>query len=70
MLVKPVITAIQSHGVIANAKHWVMNSQETDRMTIDEFVDERTRFEMCVRPPLGLRLQLRLRLRGSGASSS
>ena len=52
VLVKPVITAIQSHGVIANAKHWVMNSQETDRMTIDEFVDERTRFEMCVRPLL------------------
>ena len=31
ILVKPAIEGIQSQGVIANAKHWVINSQETDR---------------------------------------
>lgn len=35
---------------MANAKHWVMNNQETDRGTVDENVDERTRFEIYYPP--------------------
>eukprot|EP00755_Sulcionema_specki_P016436 Sspe_Gene.10360::Locus_3458_Transcript_1_1_Confidence_1.000_Length_2315::g.10360::m.10360/K05349/bglX; beta-glucosidase len=49
-LVQPVITAIQRHGVVANAKHWVNNNQETDRTTVSEDVDERTQFEMYYPP--------------------
>ena len=41
------VRGIQSQGVIANAKHWVNNNQETNRMTVNEVVDERTRFEVC-----------------------
>ena len=44
------IKGIQSTGVIANAKHWVENNQETDRDTVDEVVDERTRHEMYYPP--------------------
>jgi len=36
------IRAIQSHGIIAMAKHYVVNNQETLRFTIDVVVDERT----------------------------
>ena len=35
---------------MANAKHFVNNNQETDRTSIDEHVDERTRFEMYYPP--------------------
>ncbi|HEX3986446.1 MAG TPA: glycoside hydrolase family 3 C-terminal domain-containing protein [Acidobacteriaceae bacterium] len=35
------IQGIQSTGVMANAKHYVANNQETDRFRIDEIVDER-----------------------------
>ena len=45
-MVQPVVQGIQSKGVVANAKHWVNNNQETDRSSVDEEVDERTRFEM------------------------
>ena len=34
-----VVRGIQSQGVVANAKHWVNNNQETDRMTVVEGVD-------------------------------
>lgn len=37
-----VIKGIQSHPVLADAKHFAFNNQETDRMTIDARVDERT----------------------------
>lgn len=50
---QPVITGIQSKGVIANAKHWVVNNQETDRSGGNEVVDERTRWEMYYPPFLG-----------------
>jgi beta-glucosidase len=36
------IRGIQSQGVMANVKHYVANNQETDRLTVDEQVDERT----------------------------
>ena len=49
-LVGPVIEGIQSQGVIANAKHWVQNNQETDRGDVDENVDERTQFELYYPP--------------------
>jgi len=36
------IEGIQSHGVIANVKHYVANNQEQFRHTINEVIDERT----------------------------
>ena len=45
-----VVTGIQSQGVVANAKHWVNNNQETDRHFISENVDERTQFELYYPP--------------------
>ena len=38
----PEIQAIQKQGVIAEVKHYAANSQETDRKTINEIIDERT----------------------------
>eukprot|EP00730_Choanoeca_flexa_P009428 TRINITY_DN12646_c4_g1_i1.p1 TRINITY_DN12646_c4_g1~~TRINITY_DN12646_c4_g1_i1.p1 ORF type:complete len:687 (+),score=167.95 TRINITY_DN12646_c4_g1_i1:2334-4394(+) len=49
-LVQPLIKGIQSQGVIANAKHYVNNNQETNRHGVSENVDERTRFEMYYPP--------------------
>ena len=46
----PVVRGIQSKGILSNAKHWVLNSQETDRQGDDAIVDERTRFEMYYPP--------------------
>ena len=40
------IQGIQSQGVIATAKHFVCNDQETQRMLISSDVDERTREEV------------------------
>jgi len=48
-----VIRGIQSKKVIANAKHWVMNNQETNRMGVSEEVDEATRFELYYPPFAG-----------------
>ena len=36
------IQGIQGEGVIAEAKHYAANNQETNRKTIDETIDERT----------------------------
>jgi len=44
------VEGIQSQGVIANAKHWVNNNQEADRMSVDEEVSERTRYELYYPP--------------------
>lgn len=52
-LVQPVIKGIQGQNVIANAKHYIMNNQETKRNSINEVVDERTRFEMYYPPFVG-----------------
>jgi beta-glucosidase len=40
-MVVPVIQGIQSNGVAACVKHYALNNQETDRGTIDVYVDER-----------------------------
>lgn len=37
-------------GVIATAKHYVNNNEETNRGTISENLDERTEFEMYLPP--------------------
>ena len=36
----PVVRGIQAQGVIANAKHWVNNNQESARTSVSEVVDE------------------------------
>ena len=50
MMVQPAVEGIQSQGVIANAKHFVLNSQETNRTSVSAQVDERTRFEIYYPP--------------------
>jgi hypothetical protein len=40
------IQAVQAHGMIAMAKHLVANEQETNRMTIQESVDDQTLHEL------------------------
>lgn len=50
VLVKPLIKGIQSQGVIANAKHWVLNSQEYYRSYNSENANERTKFEIYYPP--------------------
>jgi beta-glucosidase len=44
------IQAVQSHGMIAMAKHFVANEQETNRMTVQENVDDRTLHEIYLLP--------------------
>ena len=44
------VRGIQSKGVMANAKHWVLNNQETKRMKISDDASERTRFELYYPP--------------------
>lgn len=44
------IAGIQSMGVMANAKHWIENNQETNRDTVSDVVDERTRHELYYMP--------------------
>mmetsp|Transcript_8164 Transcript_8164/g.18242 ORF Transcript_8164/g.18242 Transcript_8164/m.18242 type:complete len:711 (-) Transcript_8164:162-2294(-) len=49
-LVQEAIKGIQSQKVVANAKHWVLNNQETNRLVVSSEVNERTRFEMYYPP--------------------
>ena len=49
-VVAPVIMGIQDQGIIADAKHWVNNEIEDQRMTVSANVDERTRFELYYPP--------------------
>ena len=49
-LIHGAIAGIQSENVIANAKHWVNNNEETNRHGVTEIVDDRTRFEMYYPP--------------------
>lgn len=44
------VKGIQDNHVMAVAKHFALNNQETDRMEIDERADERTRFELYYPP--------------------
>lgn len=44
------IRAVQEHGVIAMAKHFVANEQETDRFTIQEAIDDRVLHELYLLP--------------------
>ncbi|MHB1064093.1 MAG: beta-glucosidase family protein [Georgenia sp.] len=44
------IRAVQANGLIGMAKHFVANEQETNRMTIQETVDERTLHETYLLP--------------------
>ena len=52
-MVQPLVKGIQSVGVIANAKHFILNNQETNRGGMTASVDERTRFEMYYPPFAG-----------------
>ena len=52
-LAGPAVKGIQSNKVIANAKHWVNNNQETNRHFVSEIVDERTRYELYYPPFAG-----------------
>ncbi|MGB8946828.1 MAG: glycoside hydrolase family 3 N-terminal domain-containing protein, partial [Streptomyces sp.] len=44
------IRGIQAHGVAATAKHYVANDSETERLTLDVRVDERTLREVYLAP--------------------
>ncbi|HEY4137817.1 MAG TPA: glycoside hydrolase family 3 N-terminal domain-containing protein, partial [Casimicrobiaceae bacterium] len=44
------IKAIQNHGIIAMAKHFVANEQEANRMTVNEIIDARTLHEIYLLP--------------------
>ncbi|SDM40043.1 glycoside hydrolase family 3 C-terminal domain-containing protein [Allokutzneria albata] len=44
------IRGVQSGGVAATAKHYVANDSETDRMTLDARLDERTLRELYLAP--------------------
>ncbi|MGF6485830.1 beta-glucosidase [Paraburkholderia sp. JPY419] len=44
------IQAVQAHGMIAMAKHLVANEQETNRMTIQESIDDQTLHELYMLP--------------------
>ena len=49
-MVPPIISGIQGQGVIANAKHFFLNNQETDRYGVNAVVDERTMMEIYAPP--------------------
>eukprot|EP01043_Picozoa_sp_COSAG02_P048924 COSAG02_NODE_4861_length_4892_cov_3.521594_1_plen_465_part_00 len=52
-LAGPAVRGIQSRRVMANAKHYVDNSQEIGRQGITEVVDERSQWELYYPPFLG-----------------
>jgi beta-glucosidase len=49
-LVQPVVKGFQENGIMANAKHYINNEIETERMEVSANVDERTRFELYYPP--------------------
>jgi beta-glucosidase len=71
------VQGIQSQGVIATAKHFVCNDQETDRWLVSADVDERTRQEIyyqpfiaCVQSGLGAIMASYNRVNGRSACES
>lgn len=44
------VNAVQSYPVIATAKHYLLNNQETDRFTVDSRATERAMMEIYTRP--------------------
>jgi len=50
VLARAAVNGIQSQKVVANAKHFVLNSQETNRTVSSSEADERLRFEMYYPP--------------------
>ncbi|MFP4974130.1 glycoside hydrolase family 3 C-terminal domain-containing protein [Paenibacillus sp. CN-4] len=44
------VNAVQSYPVIATAKHYLLNNQETDRFTVDSRASERAMMEIYTRP--------------------
>ncbi|WP_240975719.1 beta-glucosidase family protein [Paraburkholderia aromaticivorans] len=44
------IQAVQAHGMIAMAKHFVANEQETNRLSVQESIDDRTLHELYLLP--------------------
>ena len=45
VMVAPLIQGMQKH-VMAVAKHYILNNQETDRSGVNELVDEKTIMEL------------------------
>ena len=71
------VQGIQSQGVIATAKHFVCNDQETDRWLVSADADERTRQEIyyqpfiaCVQSGLGAIMASYNRVNGRSACES
>merc|ERR1740138_964001 len=50
VLTKAYVKGVQSQGVMATAKHYAFNEQETNRMAEDSQVDERTAWELYYPP--------------------
>ena len=50
ILVRPIIKSMQGNDVLATVKHFILNSQETDRTKVDAIVDERTIMEAYAAP--------------------
>jgi len=46
----PLVKGIQSNGILANAKHYVNNNQEINRIGQSANIDERTQVEMYMPP--------------------
>jgi len=44
------IRAVQDNGLLAVAKHFILNNQETNRNTVDAHCDQRSLFEAYYRP--------------------
>jgi beta-glucosidase len=50
ILAQPAVKGIQDQKVLATAKHFVDNDQESERNYVDEIVDERTQNEIYYPP--------------------
>lgn len=52
-LVQGTVRGIQGQGVVANAKHFILNNQETDRNSVNVLIDDRTLYEVYLPPFAG-----------------